>query len=256
MSPTSGSSAFGLGSGAFASFGSAKTPKTPGNPFETAMKSAAAAEKQDVKAKQAVQAAKSSTGSGFVEALPAAPGDPRFMKRYPLARTWVWWFRPPIPRTTRPVNYEETIHATCFMDSVESFWAVYRHHKRPSALPIVSEYSFFKKDIRPIWEDKENKEGGKWLLRLKKGVADRYWEWIIMALIGEQFGEANEDVCGAVLSIRAGEDQLSIWVRNNTQRSLKIRYVCPTGATLLDRDWSGYIARLGSRGWSMSDGMS
>src|SRR4051794_4527749 len=32
------SSAFGLGSGAFASFGSAKTPKSPGNPFELALK--------------------------------------------------------------------------------------------------------------------------------------------------------------------------------------------------------------------------
>src|SRR4051812_13202674 len=34
-SPTTGSSAFGLGSGAFASFGSAgKTPKTPGTAFD------------------------------------------------------------------------------------------------------------------------------------------------------------------------------------------------------------------------------
>jgi len=65
--------------------------------------------------------------------------------------------------------------------------------------------------------------GGKWIVRLKKGVADRYWEDLVLAIIGDQFAEASEEVCGVVLSVRNGEDILSIWTRNDGGRVLKIR---------------------------------
>ena len=61
-------------------------------------------------------------------------------------------------------------------------------------------------------------------MRLKKGVADRYWEDLLIAIVGDQFAEASEEVCGAVLSVRNGEDILSIWTRNNGGRVLKIRW--------------------------------
>lgn len=62
-------------------------------------------------------------------------------------------------------------------------------------------------------------------MRLKKGVADRYWEDLLLAVIGDQFGDASDEVCGVVLSVRNGEDILSIWARDDGQRVLKIRYV-------------------------------
>jgi translation initiation factor 4E len=108
--------------------------------------------------------------------------------------------------------------------TAEDFFGIYRHLKRPSTLPLVSDYHIFKKGIRPVWEDDENKRGGKWIVRLKKGVADRYWEELLLAIVGDQFAEASEEVCGAVLSVRNGEDILSIWTRNNGGRVLKIRY--------------------------------
>jgi translation initiation factor 4E len=107
--------------------------------------------------------------------------------------------------------------------TAEEFFAVYQHMKRPSTLPLVSDYHLFKKGIRPVWEDDENKRGGKWIVRLKKGVSDRYWEDLVLAIVGDQFAEASDEVCGAVLSVRNGEDILSIWTRNDGGRVLKIR---------------------------------
>lgn len=101
-------------------------------------------------------------------------------------------------------------------------------------LPTVSDYHVFKQGIRPVWEDEENKRGGKWIMRLKKGVADRYWEELLMALVGNWFEEAQEEVCGFVLSVRSGEDVFSIWTKNDGGRNIKIRYV---SAGLL---WTGY----------------
>jgi hypothetical protein len=39
--------------------------------------------------------------------------------------------------------------------------------------------------------------GGKWMVKLKKGLASSYWEEIVLAMIGEQFDVGNE-ICGAV----------------------------------------------------------
>ena len=117
------------------------------------------------------------------------------------------------------------MHGIATVRTAEEFWEIYGHLKRPSTLPVVSDYHLFKKDIRPIWEDDVNRKGGKWVVRMKKGVADRYWEDLLLALIGDQFSEAGDDVCGAVLSMRNGEDILSIWTRTDGGRVLKVREI-------------------------------
>ncbi|CAN0476233.1 unnamed protein product, partial [Laminaria digitata] len=43
--------------------------------------------------------------------------------------------------------------------------------------------------------------GGQLLVRLKKGLASRAWENLVLAIIGEQFDVGNE-ICGAVVSVR------------------------------------------------------
>ncbi|KIH88404.1 translation initiation factor 4E [Sporothrix brasiliensis 5110] len=226
------SSAFGLGSGAFSSFGSsAKTPKSPGNPFDVGFKSAtsgtsapaAAGEKSSAATPRpaAVGGAAAPGAAGTAAADAAPPADKN--QRYLLRNEWVFWFRPPISKANGYIEYEKTLHPVATVSSVEDFFAVYTHLKRPSTLPLVADYHFFRNGIRPIWEDAENRKGGKWIVRLKKGVADRYWEDLLFAIIGDQFGDASDEVCGAVLSVRNGEDILSVWTRTDGSRVLKIR---------------------------------
>jgi translation initiation factor 4E len=63
------------------------------------------------------------------------------------------------------------------------------------------------------------------MVRLKKGIASRYWEDVILAVIGEQF-DVGSEVCGAVLSVRNTEDIISIWNKtaDNIEAINKIRY--------------------------------
>jgi translation initiation factor 4E len=72
-----------------------------------------------------------------------------------------------------------------------------------------------------MWEDPANCNGGKFVVRSKKRkVADRYWEEMILAIIGEQF-EHSEDICGVVISSRStGDDVLSLWNRTATDESI------------------------------------
>ncbi|CAO3672425.1 unnamed protein product [Umbelopsis vinacea] len=107
---------------------------------------------------------------------------------------------------------------------IEDYWAVYSHLKRPKDLPNISDYHLFKQGVRPVWEDAMNVNGGKWIVRLKKGLASRYWESLVMAIIGDQF-DVGQEICGAVLSIRNSEDILSVWNQSahEGRTNLKIR---------------------------------
>lgn len=237
MSPTGASSAFGLGSGAFSSFGApAKTPKSSsGNIFDFGAKppsSATAAyasgsstsltgEKASFTTLQPPAPAGLGASSSSVTGKAGGAGDKG--KQHALVSEWVFWFRPPISKANGYIEYEKTLHPIAAVGTVEEFFTIYRHLKRPSTLPLVSDYHFFRTGIRPIWEDAENRKGGKWIVRLKKGVADRYWEDLLLAIVGDQLGDSGDEVCGVVLSVRNGEDILSIWTRNDGSSVLKVR---------------------------------
>jgi translation initiation factor 4E len=250
---TSGSSAFGLGSGAFASFGSAtKTPKTPGTAFD--FKSAATAtsaapatpgEKKERPASKVVNSARKESISTSIpeDAMGAsATLDPKVA--WPLKTTWVVWYRPPTPKNN---DYEKSIQPVFKFSTAQEFWKVFVHLKRPSKLPTVSDYNLFKQGIRPVWEDEENKRGGKWIMRLKKGVADRYWEELLMAIVGDQFMEASEEVCGIVVSVRSGEDVFSIWTKNDGGRNIKIRYASTSPCFTSQLSLLGFSANLSAQ---------
>jgi translation initiation factor 4E len=225
---TGGATAFGLGSGAFASFGSvAKTPKTPGTVFD--FKSAATSttqpttpvEKRERAHSRVINSArKESISASIPEDAMSPSGQLDARGSLPIKYTWVIWFRPPTPKNN---DWEKSIQAVWKLSLANDLWKVYRKMMRPSKLQPVSDYHVFKEGIRPVWEDEENKRGGKWIMRVKKGVADHYWEWLLMAIVGNEFGDAGDEVCGLVVSVRSGEDVFSIWTKNDGGRNVKIR---------------------------------
>eukprot|EP00523_Entomoneis_sp_CCMP467_P008799 CAMPEP_0168734724 /NCGR_PEP_ID=MMETSP0724-20121128/8962_1 /TAXON_ID=265536 /ORGANISM="Amphiprora sp., Strain CCMP467" /LENGTH=266 /DNA_ID=CAMNT_0008781839 /DNA_START=44 /DNA_END=841 /DNA_ORIENTATION=+ len=121
------------------------------------------------------------------------------------------------------VAYESSIRTIASVKTVESFWEVYNYLKRPSDLPTTTDYHFFRNGIKPTWEDSNNAKGGKWIVRLPKGLASRYWEEMILALIGGQLSPGlipNDEVCGCVLSVRYAEDILGVWNKTATDREM------------------------------------
>jgi translation initiation factor 4E len=147
---------------------------------------------------------------------------------------WVFWFRQQRAPGNKITNYEEGIKKISAFASVESFWSLWTHLHPPSALLPTTDYLLFHQGIRrPVWEDPLNLPGGKWILRLRKGVADRIWEDLILALIGDQFAgvaSPHEDewpeICGCTISVRQSEDILSVWNRiDEPKLRERIRYV-------------------------------
>lgn len=67
-----------------------------------------------------------------------------------------------------------------------------------------------------MWEDDHNKKGGRWLFTINRGrqEPDDYWLETVLCLIGEAFDEQSDEVCGAVINIRARVHKLAIWTSN------------------------------------------
>lgn len=55
-------------------------------------------------------------------------------------------------------------------------------------------------------------------MRLRKGLASRCWENLILAILGEQF-MVNDEICGAVVSVRFQEDIISVWNRTASDQA-------------------------------------
>nr|CCA14627.1 eukaryotic initiation factor 4E putative [Albugo laibachii Nc14] len=141
----------------------------------------------------------------------------------PIQNMYTFWY---MKRNTanKAESYEKSIKELGDFKTVQGFWCIYNHLVRPNDLPNTMDYHLFKTGIKPMWEDPSNRRGGKWMVRMRKGIASRYWEDLILAIIGEQFDVGNE-ICGAVISIRYNEDIISLWNRNadNNEACYRIR---------------------------------
>jgi len=123
--------------------------------------------------------------------------------------------------TTAPHPYENSIKNISTVKTIEQFWLTYNYLKRPNDLSSTTDYHFFRDGIKPTWEDPKNAKGGKWIIRLPKGLASRYWEEVVLALIGGQFpGIPDGEICGLVISIRYSEDILGVWNRSGSDRDM------------------------------------
>ncbi|CAH1117453.1 unnamed protein product [Phaedon cochleariae] len=133
-----------------------------------------------------------------------------FSIKHPLQSCWSLWYY----ENDRNLTWEKNQKEISSFQTVEDFWSLYNHIKPASELRQGTDYSLFKKGIMPMWEDKANNKGGRWLLSLEKkqrnNDLDRYWLDIILCLIGEAFENSNE-ICGAVVNIRQKGDKIGIW---------------------------------------------
>ena len=98
------------------------------------------------------------------------------MDVHPLAYPWTFTYFKKVANK----SYEENTFTLGTTETVEDFWRLYVHLRRPvDERPTVCDYHVFREGIRPMWEDDANKDGGKWIVRLKKGLVARFWEDIV-----------------------------------------------------------------------------
>ncbi|XP_064581010.1 eukaryotic translation initiation factor 4E type 1B isoform X2 [Zonotrichia leucophrys gambelii] len=166
--------------------------------------------------------------------------------KHPLQNRWALWFF----KNDKSKMWQANLRLVTKFSTVEDFWALYTHIQLASKLTAGCDYSLFKDGIEPMWEDSQNKRGGRWLITLAKqqrhteldrfwldtvsaahprvlpGLLPLPWGWHsgdcarlpfssqqLLCLIGEMFDEYSDEVCGAVINIRTKGDKIAIWTR-------------------------------------------
>ena len=72
--------------------------------------------------------------------------------------------------------------------TIKPFWQVLNSFPF-DALKLKDSVHFFKRGVKPVWEDPRNIKGGSWTFRVAKGKAEDFFKQILFMGIGEQFAD-------------------------------------------------------------------
>ncbi|KAI9592039.1 translation initiation factor eIF 4e-like domain-containing protein [Syncephalis fuscata] len=149
--------------------------------------------------------------------------DPvNFNVKHPLYHSWTLWYDQGGKRTASAQTWSQNLKEIVTFDSVEDFWGVYNNVSKVNELQSGANYHLFKKGIKPMWEDAANAKGGKWVVQLQKSRStdiNDYWLFTMLACIGETF-ETEDEICGAVMSVRKSFNRLALWTRSCNKRDV------------------------------------
>ena len=115
--------------------------------------------------------------------------------------------------------YETQVKKIHEFDTVEEFWAIFQHLRKPDSCKPGIEFMMFKEPIKPMWEDENNKNGGKISIKLRKEYTTIIWEEMIFALIGAILPqEMRDEINGIVVTSRKEFNTLQIWFKTFEER--------------------------------------
>ena len=140
-----------------------------------------------------------------------------------LKSRYVFWYRisedyiyqnPPKTKLDRS-EYENQIKKIAEFETIEDFWAIFQHLRKPDSCRPGIEFQLFRFGVKPIWEDENNKNGGKATIKLRKDFTTIIWEEMIFSLIGDVLPESiKNEINGIVVASRKDFNKLEIWFKN------------------------------------------
>ena len=121
-------------------------------------------------------------------------------------------------------EYENQVKKIGEFDTIEDFWAIFQHLRKPDSCKPGIEFQMFKNPVKPMWEDENNKNGGRISIKLRKDYTTIIWEEMIFALIGEVLPkEIKEEINGIVVTSRKEYNTLQIWIKSfDSKTNIKI----------------------------------
>ena len=131
-----------------------------------------------------------------------------------LHRSFTFWFSFTKKSKEKQLEeFEDNLKEIGTISTAQEFWGIYQHMKRPSTLTRGCEFSFFKSEIKPMWEDTANQNGGRFVILLKKNANNNIlWENMLIALTLLPLEE--EHINGLVLKVRSNDFSISVWTKS------------------------------------------
>lgn len=111
---------------------------------------------------------------------------------------------------TKKENFDflSSLKTLCTLKTVENM-NYYLKHVDFESIETITDISVFKEGIEPLWEDQANINGGKWIIKLKREVAIRLYQKLLVHLMINSFDTIL--VNGIVISFRMKSCIITLW---------------------------------------------
>ncbi|KAL8785156.1 MAG: hypothetical protein Q9195_008748 [Heterodermia aff. obscurata] len=142
----------------------------------------------------------------------------RRMRPPPLKYAWNFYH----DKHSETKSYDERI--TLVVGNIltlKPFWGTINNFPM-HALKLKDSVHFFKRGIKPVWEDSRNINGGAWTFRVPKDKSELFWRELLMLAIGEQFAadlQPRDDINGLSYVTRYNSNLLTIWNRDGSNQT-------------------------------------
>jgi len=122
--------------------------------------------------------------------------------------TWkVWFDQPSQSKSMSKGQFEDSMKVLGTFNTMADFWDKFSNlmHEK---LPTKSNVRVFQSNVRPLWEDPVNHDGGKWIVVVPKPKSVGVFNEVLAAMVSNKF---NCEISGLVLSKKVREDLVSVW---------------------------------------------
>mmetsp|Transcript_6027 Transcript_6027/g.8358 ORF Transcript_6027/g.8358 Transcript_6027/m.8358 type:complete len:195 (-) Transcript_6027:92-676(-) len=138
-------------------------------------------------------------------------------QEHPLNTKWKLYFH----SMEDNKNWDLESYAEVYeIGTVETFWRVFNNIKND----IKKGYWFLMREsIKPMWETRENENGGAWVFDVKADVTEMAFIEVCMAAVGERIledaKESFQEITGLSLTMGKQGYRIKIWNRDKTKNS-------------------------------------
>ncbi|KAL4934683.1 eukaryotic translation initiation factor 4E [Aspergillus undulatus] len=171
------------------------------------------------------------------------------LRPLPLQYHWTFWYDKHADNTNTNINPTSNTNAnaestassggagaTAYNDrlyilyedvsDIATFYRVYNNYPWEK-MPQGDTVHIFRKGVKPIWEDPENRAGGCWRFRIPKRKAQAFFHEIAILAISSEFQAAlekeHDHVLGVSTSVRFNTHLISVWNKlGGNERSVKL----------------------------------
>lgn len=168
----------------------------------------------------------------FKDSKLAVPATPKEEPSAPITLNTSWTLHADDHAIMIGMDQKSSFHDPVVIHTVkdlESFWKLWRHVPNPMSRTPNFTYYWFRKDVKPNWEDSRNKNGGTLNLILydrdriglqDRAVVDDAFMTAVLACTGESIAESTI-VNGVTLKLRQKSVMLQLWTTVTTKSQLQ-----------------------------------
>jgi len=132
---------------------------------------------------------------------------------------WTLWYDSHLKKGLHADEYLKSVKQAGTFQNLPTFWSCWNEALQLCNLGDGSDvnYHLFKQGIKPIWEDPKNNKGGKFVIITPRSnsleTTVKQWVSLMLTILLGEWG-LEDEICGAVLSVRSWGNVFSIWNRN------------------------------------------